>query len=169
MIDPGNSHPIKAEIILASEFTQGIDRTNNIVLVNNIVVAANPSSYAIYVDRLASDNHLEIEKNIFFHARGTAFYFWNSQTGTAISAWNQFPGSVANLYGDPQFVHDAPILPADFGLDSSSPAIDAGRSHGVKLDILGQAVPQGGAADLGAVEFVSLPTLSPPANLRFSD
>lgn len=166
MIDPGNSHPIKAEIILASEFTHNVDRTNNIVLLNNIVVAENLSSYAIYVDRLTSDNHLEIEKNLFFHSQGAPFYFWNSQTGTDITAWNQFPGSVSNLYGAPQFVHASPRLPADFGLASSSPAIDAGKSHGVKLDILGQAVPQGSGADLGAVEFVPPTTLSPPTNLR---
>lgn len=166
MIDPGRSHPIRAELILASEFTHNVDRTNNVVVANNIIVANDPSNYAIYVDRLTSDNHLLIENNLFFHAQGAPFYFWNGQTGTRISTWNKFPGSTSNLYGDPRFAQSPPKAPGDFALGPSSPAIDAGKYLELIHDIMGQLVPQGKAVDLGAIE--SLPPLvpSPPRNVR---
>lgn len=169
MIDPGKSHPIKAELILASEFTHNVDRTNNVVVANNIIVAENPSGFAIYVDRLTSDNHLEIERNIFYHNQGGQFYFWNGQTGQDIAIWNQLPGIVANLYGAPQFARANPNSVADFLPGPASPAVDAGKDVGISLDILGQAVPQGNGADLGAVESAPPATPSPPKNLRISD
>jgi parallel beta-helix repeat protein len=168
MLDPGGDHPIKAELILASEFTRNVDHTDNVSVANNIIVATNPSSYAIYVDRLTSDNRLTIEKNLFFHSQGNAFYFWNGQTGKDIPTWNRFPGSVSNSYGDPQFIHSPPGSLVDFGLTSASPAIKAGKSVGATHDILGQAVSQDTDPDLGAIQFQASATPTPPINARVS-
>lgn len=164
MLDPGKSHPIKAELILASDFEHNVDRTNRVVVANNIIVATESSNYAIYVDRLTSDNYLKVERNLFYHTQGGAFYFWNGQIGKEILTWNQFPCSAANLYGDPQFVRFPAGSPAEFMLGPTSPAIDAGKSIGLTVDILGQAVPQGNNPDVGAIEFKPAKAPSPQKN-----
>jgi parallel beta-helix repeat protein len=164
MLDPGKNHPIKAELILASDFKRNVDHTNKIVVANNIIVATGSSNYAIYVDRLTSDNRLKIERNLFYHTQGTAFYFWNGQTGKDVWLWNRFPGSATNVYGDPQFVHSPASSPADFALGPTSPAIDAGKRVGLTTDILGQAVPQGTSPDLGAIESQPATAPSMPKN-----
>jgi parallel beta-helix repeat protein len=71
-----------------------------------------------------------------------------------------------NMFGtNPQFVNPAG---ADFRLQSTSPAVDAGTSVSmVTTDLMGTARPQARAYDIGAFEYLSSSgTLSPPTGLR---
>jgi hypothetical protein len=60
-----------------------------------------------------------------------------------------------NFTGNPQFVN---ISTRDYHLQAGSPCIDAGANLGYTLDYDGMAVPQGGAPDIGAFEYVPVST-----------
>jgi hypothetical protein len=71
----------------------------------------------------------------------------------------------ASINSDPKFVD---VANRDFSLQAGSPAINAGVSTGVSLDILGVPRPQGTAFDIGAFEYVGSTTAPSPIQMSVS-
>lgn len=171
MVDPGKSHPFKAELYLASD--PNVNGVKNVTVANNILYATRTSVPAIAVYAPVTNNPLSIGNNLLFHAMGDVLFYWGGQTGKDVSVWNKYAsGSGDDITGDPQFqslTGTAPSSPNDLSLKSSSPAIDKGINFGQTRDILGNKVPGGNGIDLGAVESNVSPastTIPAPTNLR---
>lgn len=70
-----------------------------------------------------------------------------------LASWRAATGfDTHSILADPLFVN---VGAYDFRLQSNSPAIDKGTYLGIEIDKGGNLVPQGGAPDLGAYEYVS--------------
>jgi parallel beta-helix repeat protein len=153
MRDPGKSHPYRAELVLASDYTNNVDRVTDAIVRNNILVATRPSEQAIYVDALTADNKLVIEHNLHYQTRGEPFFFWKDRKGASIEQWNSTsPGIAGDLYGDPQFAVASPKSTEGFRLKKSSPCVNRGALVPSERDLLGNRLPPGTAPDLGAIE-----------------
>ena len=73
MVDPGSSHIYKGELTLASD-KSSLDRTKDNRLLNNIIVATDQSTCAIYIGSYTSNNQIEIKHNLFFNKQGSTLY-----------------------------------------------------------------------------------------------
>jgi len=120
-----------------------------------------------------------IRNNIFFEAKGNAFYApgWTKAQINALTmnhnCWYQAEGTMISIQGksyamaqfgayqsewntEPNSIVAKPLWvdPAgrDFHLTPRSPCVDAGTDVGIKADIEGTPVPQGVAPDMGAFE-----------------
>ncbi len=174
MVDPGGTHPFKAELYLASDVPNNVNHVKNVTVVNNILVATRPSTPAIALYSPATSNPQTIGHNLLYHTAGDIIYFWDGKTGRDISSWNQLAaGGGDDIVGDPQFVSlqgTTPSQVSDLALKSTSPAIDKGINMGQTRDLSGNTVPQGNGVDIGALESSSAVTTpakpEPPKNLR---
>ncbi len=127
----------------------------------------------------APARNITIRNNIFFEAKGNAFYApaWPEDAVAALrmdhNCWWQTSGVMINLLDSPytmdQFAryqadkgkepHSIVADPLfrnpdehDFRLTEQSPCIDAGTDVGLTRDFAGTPVPQGAAPDMGAFE-----------------
>jgi parallel beta-helix repeat protein len=118
----------------------------------NNTVYGNSAEYGI---QYFNNSNLAIRNNIVY-ASGPSFGDFAGNTGVILSN---------NMISDPKLVNAAG---ADFRLQSSSPAIDAGVSFSeILTDLEGISRPQGSAYDIGAFENQSsVVTAVPPSNLR---
>jgi hypothetical protein len=116
----------------------GIAASVPVTLVDNIFDALSGESY---VAPNTSTTWLSGNNNLFF-GNGLA----PSYLSSSVSA-------------DPKFVA---AVSANFQLQSSSPAIDAGVDTGIARDIIQTARPQGAAFDIGAYEYAGAVVTPPP-------
>jgi len=177
MIDPGKSHPFKAELYLASDVANNVNHVQNVTVVNNILVAVRPGVPAIAVYSPVTGNPISIGHNLLYHKAGDAIFYWGGTKGKDITTWNKkAAGGGDDLYGDPLFVSlqgTTPSQVSDLRLKTGSPAIDKGINLGQSRDISGNNVPQGNGVDIGALEaLASAPSPpetekpAPPRNLK---
>ncbi len=174
LVDPGNSHPFKAELYLASDVPNKVNHVKNVTVVNNILVSTRSSVPAIAVYSPVTSNPIVIGQNLLFHKAGDIIYYWGGKTGKDIAEWNKLSGEGKDdFYGDPLFVSLQGSIPSrveDLVLQSGSPAIDRGMNMGQTRDLKGNPVPQGNGVDIGALESsASAPPPQkpePPKNLR---
>ncbi|MBN2190785.1 MAG: right-handed parallel beta-helix repeat-containing protein, partial [Candidatus Aureabacteria bacterium] len=153
-LDSGKSHQIKAEIIIASDFTKNVDHTDNISLFNNIAASNNKNVYPIYVDRLSSDNRLSINNNLFYNFKSDKSYLWNKKTGEDINQLRNLDSEIKdNLSANPIFIKEDPVAIQDFSLKEDSPCIGKGIYAGQKRDILGQTISKEENPSLGAIQY----------------
>ncbi|SFM94162.1 right-handed parallel beta-helix repeat-containing protein [Thermodesulforhabdus norvegica] len=173
MLDPGKSHPFKAELYLAGD--SSVNHTRNVAVLNNILVATRSSVAPIAVYDPATRNDLTIGHNLLHSTSGDLLYLWGGTSGRDLAVWNSLAaGGGDDFAGDPAFAGIAtggvPSEPADLTPSAGSPAVDAGISMGQTRDILGNSVPSGKGVDIGAVESTALAEsplpLEPPKNLR---
>ncbi len=130
-----------------------------------------------FYDSPAPAQNIVIRNNIFFEAAGNALYAptWSEKELKALvmdyNCWFQHSGVMALLkprnYTMPEFpayqsercqeqhsiTADPLFADAAFHLPENSPCVDKGLGLGPGLDIEGRPVPQGPAADIGALEF----------------
>jgi hypothetical protein len=113
------------------------------VVQNNIFAgSSNETWYYIYIQ----SGTYRGDNNLFFGGANG----WQDRgvTMATLVAWRASSGQDGrSLNSDPLFVSSS-----DFRLKPSSPAIDAGVNVGLTKDILGVAIPQGSAPDIGAYE-----------------
>lgn len=159
MKDPINSHLLKGEMTLATDYTkqENLDLTRNNSVVNNIIVATRTGVYPIYIDDLTSDNPLIIKNNLLYHTGNGPLYFFNGSSHTTLQDLENIPGNSGNIQADPLFVKTQPSAQDDFKLSKTSPAIGKGVDVNLHQDIEGQTVLQGTAPDIGAFETVIRP------------
>jgi hypothetical protein len=114
-----------------------------VVVQNNIFAgSSNETWYYIYIQ----SGTYRGDNNLFFGGANG----WQDRgvTMATLVAWRASSGQDGrSLNSDPLFVSSS-----DFRLKPSSPAIDAGVNVGLTKDILGVAIPQGSAPDIGAYE-----------------
>lgn len=137
-------------------FKHGITAFNSDCKIkNNIFYSQVEASKAIRTDMAG----IESDYNLFFPIKPGFINGLNS-----LSAWQNASGMDANSMAvNPNFVNLASF---DLHLTQNSPAIDNGIELGFTQDNEGNAVPQGGAPDLGAYEATAqainhAPTISP--------
>jgi hypothetical protein len=127
---------------------------------NNTAYLSGSQSYAIQCTKGCNSSVFSFRNNIVWAADRVGYadagfdegnnIYW--RPGGAPKVW--FPISSSSKKVDPKFVNPGA---GDFRLAAGSPAINAGSGVsiglGFKTDLIGTAVPQGGAADIGAREF----------------
>jgi hypothetical protein len=86
-----------------------------------------------------------------FGAERSNFIQWGNAFGSTYAVWEAVVGNTYSVKSDPQLVNPAN---ADFHLQPTSPAINAGTNVGLTRDYAGTSVPQGSAPDIGAYEYV---------------
>ncbi|MBN2375300.1 MAG: hypothetical protein JXD22_02780, partial [Sedimentisphaerales bacterium] len=166
-------------------------RTHHICFENNTCVKAgygwghgqrpDPSGrHLCFYSSPAPAEEVSIRNNIFFEAKGNAFYApgWSREALRKLvmghNCWYQTGGVMINLpgqgFGMEQFVeyqkewgqeeHSICVNPllvnvggGDFHLRSESGCVDAGAEVGLTKDFEGVSIPQGTGADIGAYEF----------------
>jgi parallel beta-helix repeat protein len=138
--------------------------TTNIAVKNNIAYATKSDVYAIFIDSNTAAASLDIDRNSWYKSVGGNWWFRATVGGSDLTGWNNTPGVGNDLFVDPQFLN---IYRRDFGLQATSPCLDAGVNIGLtQQDIMLRRVPQGLATDIGAFEIPSLSSPSSPTNLR---
>lgn len=130
----------------------------DLILYNNIFYLANSGDKAIVgnFETLMSDNNLFYpEQPAFMKINGVEF-------NTLSELQTAFRQDVNSLCADPLF-ND--VFNDDFGLEESSPAINAGRLlSGLSLDFSGLSVPIGNKPDIGVNESKSDMLIIQPKN-----
>ena len=134
----------------------------NTNIYNNIFYTVHP--HLVYIKGFASETHLD--HNLYWYTgAGNPFFVFDGATYTSFSAYKTGSGQDANgLYVNPLLnsptYHGNGFPTTQFTLQSGSPAINAGAnlvalgiqsSMGTR-DFFGNAIPQGGAYDIGAYE-----------------
>lgn len=108
---------------------------NENIIVRNNIFSQNSSPIALVAEAVTQTT---IDHNLYY---------------PSVSAYDTHP-----LVGDPRFVNASQ---ADFHLQSTSPAIDAGINAEISVDFDHILRPQGSGYDIGAYEYVSAPTPAP--------
>ena len=156
-----SSHSIRTILAEFAVAATGINEVSNVKIKNNIAVATQPNTYAIYVGAYAvGSTGLDITNNDWY-ASAANWYLWNSTTGNNLTLWNGFTGVGTDLNSDPLFVSTS-----DFHLRSSSPAINAGTNVGLTQDYQGLKVPLGRLLILVLMNISLFPPCNPPRDLR---
>jgi hypothetical protein len=137
---------------------------NNIFITDGTVYPGMPSYNLMTNGR----GNFYFDNNIWWRVEGGLQFDWN---GTIINTWAGWQAMGFDLHGfnaNPQFVGPLGGGPAAYQLTANSPAINAGRTVVEALrgmgtrDYFGNAIPQGGAYDIGAIEYTGAPP--PPTN-----
>jgi hypothetical protein len=131
--------------------------TSNLVIKNNIAMATDVNTYAIYVGPYVYNSDGLIITNNIWYSSAANWYYWNNAGGNNLSTWNALPCVGTDLNSNPLFVSTS-----DFHLQASSPAIDAGTDVGLNQDYQGLRVPLGRAPDIGAFEYRLFPSMKSP-------
>lgn len=102
--DPGNTHPYRADLVIASDYTKQVDHAFGNIVRNNLVLADGDHRYAIFVDDFASHHMKEIANNDFSTRNpAAALYFWAGRTGRDIAAWNKLKPGTPDFSAIPAF------------------------------------------------------------------
>jgi len=143
------------------------------VAYNNIIYG-NSGGYAVEISFGGGPSNTRVENNTISNANGIdigsdasgTLVQNNIVSGSNANISNHGTGSTvsSNFVGNPLFVN---VASADFHLQATSPAIDAGITIAeVSTDFDGITRPQGPAYDIGAYEYVSLKRPAPPQNVH---
>ena len=127
--------------------------SHNAIVKNNIMF--NNIGLDIDLGTAASQpsNNLTVSNNLYFKSDYTDNWRADSVKYSSLATFQ-----AATIYdddsveGDPIFVQTTPSVPADFQLDTGSPAIDAGVDVGLSKDFEGNPVPYNSIPDIGALE-----------------
>lgn len=126
---------------------------SELVIYNNIFYLEEQNNQALNYnfDKLVSDNNIYFpEQDGFININNVNYRSlqeYQSSTGLDMNSFTQ----------DPQFID---VYNNNFGLKSTSPAIDAGKDLGVTVDFFGTAVPYGSATDIGLKETMEARTVT---------
>ncbi|OAS17875.1 right-handed parallel beta-helix repeat-containing protein [Paenibacillus oryzisoli] len=141
----------------------GAKGTMNDVSIMNNLIAGNEGNYMLsfHADNDAAISGLAIDHNLYTRSDATAGgVYWNQGGTEKIYKANQMFGSPSSysveknqdshaIVGDPLFLN---ANQANYALQPSSPAIDAGANVGLTVDYLGNPRPVGDGTDIGAYE-----------------
>ncbi|MEZ4753082.1 MAG: LamG-like jellyroll fold domain-containing protein [Bdellovibrionota bacterium] len=119
------------------------DTNGSLVFKNNIVdTSSTARQFALPNTNLDfSHNLYNLSNSNYLRFDGITYDLAGIQgLGHEVASFNSAPGFVNPVAGD-------------FALQGTSNAVNAGTDVGVSVDIFGNARPQGGAPDIGAVEF----------------
>lgn len=140
----------------------------NNTFLNNISVENNKGQL-IAVDGAGNDG-VHSKNNIFenncFGVEHNKFIFWGAKNYHTYADWeNAYGSNTHSVTSDPRLSNPSNN---NFKLLEGSPCIDAGAPTSINFDLIGNAVPQGSAVDIGAYEYIqtATTTISPPQNLR---
>jgi hypothetical protein len=160
---PGGTESTYACINAASGSSSG-----NVQILNNTLYDCGARGNADS-GGIATSVPVTATNNIIFQLSGEDYITANTSTSSLSGGNDLFWGAgaipapfVNSLNTDPEFVDPAT---ANFHLQPSSPAIDAGISTGVSSDADGVPRPQGSANDIGAYEFVGTGGTAPSGKL----
>jgi hypothetical protein len=118
---------------------------SELVIYNNIFYLEEQNNQALNYnfDKLISDNNI-------YYPEQDGFLNINNVNYTSLEEYQASTGLDMNSFTqDPQFID---VYNNNFGLKSTSPAIDAGKDVGASTDFFGAAVPYGNAPDIGLKE-----------------
>ena len=133
-----------AALIVSSGGLSHLKIKNNLFSGNN--------SRDIMIDYDASLTGLEIDNNLYYKSGPSNCWHWLGVYMGSLSQWSSASGHGYNsMFADPRFIDPG----GNLSLAADSPAINAGVDVGLTTDFLGQPVPNGGAFDIGAIEFSS--------------
>lgn len=151
--------------IAAYDLWRGTGFTGTNRFMNNIIYAANPNIMNM------KENDITFNNNLYWYTgAGNPVFKWGNSTYSSFAAFKTGSGQEANgLYVDPLLndptYHANGFPSTSFTLQNGSPAINAGVDLGNMgaHDFFGNAIPQGGAYDIGAFESGGepLPTNTP--------
>ncbi len=150
------SYFFTGELILASDHVKNVDRTNNNMIMNNIVVAKDTGTYAVYIDKITSDNSISMNNNIFFHMANDYFYFWKDKKGKGekITEFNSFAGFSDNQYSDPDIIISEPVKISNFipvnTLSIKDLAVDLEQKHDILKNKIINGIPDIGSFEMGS-------------------
>ncbi len=149
------SYFFSGELILAGDHVKNVDRTNNNMIMNNIVVAKDIGTYAVYIDKITSDNSISMNNNLFFHLKNDYFYFWKDKKGKSekINEFNSLAGFSDNQYCDPGIIISEPVKISNFiptnTLCVKDLAVDLGQKYDILKNKIINGVPDIGSFELG--------------------
>ncbi len=118
---------------------------SELVIYNNIFYLEEQGNQALNYnfDKLVSDNNI-------YYPEQEGFLNINNVNYASLEEYQSTTGLDMNSFTqDPQFID---VYNNNFGLKSTSPAIDAGKDVGATLDFFGTSVPYGNAPDIGLKE-----------------
>lgn len=152
---PRSNFEIHNNVVYHTYYGISIGQPFSGAIKNNIVRSrhANPR-VRLSVRSVIEGGTLDIDHNIY-EDRGTeAMLALDGVTYHDLASWQAATGlDAGSLTADPLWVNPEG---GDFQLQAGSPAIDAGTDVGLASDYEGFPVPQGGAPDIGALEYGGL-------------
>lgn len=132
---------------LSVHSTGSVIPSGNIVI-NNLVYTL--EGRAFFHDRVTG---CQFDYNAYYPSAEATFVWAGAEVD--FNTWRSVSGSDTHgVYMDPRFVD---MQNHDFRLQTESPCINAGKTLGFNRDYAGTAVPQGAAADIGALESMYTP------------
>jgi len=131
-----------------------IDQLFSGVIRNNIVWTdtgfASPLRFKF--SGIIPNETLVVDNNIWQIKGTSSFANFGSSYYSTLATWQATGYDAHSTTADPLFANPSAL---DFSLQSASPAIDAGADLGLTEDYDGTVLPQGGAPDIGAYEYVA--------------
>jgi hypothetical protein len=126
--------------------TRGVSTSySSLTIYNNIFYLQDKGDQAINhrMDNLVSDNNI-------FYPEQDGFLDIGDKKYSSLYSYQQSTGLDLNSFtSDPLFKD---VYNDNFAVESSSPAIDAGRDVGIYMDFYGYSVPSGKQPDIGLIE-----------------
>lgn len=122
---------------------------------NNIVVDPRDNFFFVAAEPNLAWNEVSWDHNIYWHlaSRTPSFSTILAPRLSFIGHQEVLGWDTHSQVIDPCFVSPRPQSPAEFKLQSTSPAVDAGFDVGIPYDFEGNAIPWGPAPDVGAYEY----------------
>jgi parallel beta-helix repeat protein len=125
MRDPGRTHTYKGEIVLATEYTRQIDRTENNEIIGNVILPTSSGAAGIFADRFTVRKPLTIENNLIRHYAAGALLAWGGSEVRSIEDLNRsVRAMVPNVGDDPRFTDILRPLDGGLALSPGSPAAE---------------------------------------------
>ncbi len=154
MLDPDGKHPFKGEIVLAADADLLLDRANDTLVTNNVVVASRPNAVCIAVDRFTTEKRLDIGNNLFHHAASGNIYSWGETSGADAGQWAALTQQrLPDQFADPMLQSETPSRVEDFRPRLGSPALGGAVRLDQTRDATGKVIAPGKQPDLGALEY----------------
>ena len=101
MRDSGGRHAYKADLVIASDYTENTDHAFGNVVRNNLIVTERANIRNIHIDKYAAPRMAEIGNNLYFRPAPGEVFFWAGKTGTAIADWNALKPGAPDRVADP--------------------------------------------------------------------
>lgn len=129
----------------ASEFKIIGDRSESVLVKNNIFYSNKAGTYAVW---LANNfTTIDFTNNQIYKAPGGNWYFYKGTAGATLATWNGYTGVGTDKFGDPLFVSTAT---PDFHLRPESLLPLAGVNVGLARDFGNDLMLQNGGYPIGA-------------------